>query len=121
MWIWANLEPEKLPSGLRQAFAEENSEFAISVVSVWEAMVAMEKGRVTAVASAESTVRLWLQGNPFHVIPLEPETVILSRTLPFEHEDPADRFIAATAYHLKLPLATADDRLRRLAWLPLFS
>lgn len=120
MWVWFNLEPQKLPSGLLQAFDDGISNFGISVVSVWEAVTAMEKGRILAVASPEITVRAWLRGNPFKVIPLDEEIAILSRTLPFDHDDPADRFIAATAYHLMCPLASADSRLRRLTWLNLF-
>jgi len=121
MWIWANLEPEKLPPNLVEAFERDDSAFGLLVVSVWETMVAIEKGRVATAASPESAVRAWLRESPFRVIPLDAEVAILSRTLPFDHDDPADRFIAATAYSLKCPLATADDRLRRLNCLALFS
>lgn len=111
------MSPEKLPKSLMQALDEENSSFGISAISVWETLMAMEKGRVNMRVSPESSVRQWLRENPFQVIPLEREIAILSRTLPFGHEDPADRFIAATAYHLNCPLATADTRLQRLPWL----
>lgn len=36
-----------------------------------------------------------------------------SRTLPLPHADPADRFIAATAAEMKIPLLTADPHLLR--------
>ena len=121
MWIWANLEPEKLPESLIRAFESDATTAALSVVSIWETMVAMEKGRVTTTASPETTVRSWLAANPFQVIPLDAEIALLSRTLPFEHEDPADRFIGATAFRHGFRLATADDRLRRLSWLSLLS
>jgi PIN domain nuclease of toxin-antitoxin system len=97
----------------------ENPEtrIGISAVSVWEAMVAMEKGRIESVATPENTVRAWLRESPFEVIPLDQEIVLLSRTLNFRHDDPADRFIAATAYRLNCTLATADHRLLGLPWL----
>jgi len=120
MWIWFNLEPERLPLELSQAFDDDKTPFGISVVSVWETLVAMEKGRVRTIASPESTIRTWIRGNPFQIIPLSGEIAILSRTLPFAHDDPADRFIAATAYHLTCPLATADEKLRQIEWLSLF-
>jgi len=84
-------------------------------------MTAMEKGRIVTVTSPESTVRTWLRGSHFQVVPLDQEIAILSRTLAFQHEDPADRFIAATSYHLNMPFATVDENLRRLPWLKLFS
>jgi PIN domain nuclease of toxin-antitoxin system len=34
-----------------------------------------------------------------------------SRTISLPHEDPADRFIAATAIEMRLPLATVNTRL----------
>lgn len=80
----------------------------------------MEKGRVTAALSPEITVRAWLQGNPFRIVQLDEEIAMLARTLPFNHDDPADRFIAATSYRLMCPLATVDDRLRKLEWLNVF-
>jgi len=116
IWIWANLEPEKLDPKVQAALTEE-SEIALSSVSVWETVVAMQKGRVHTTSSPELTVRAWLTQSSLRLIPLDHEIALLSRTLSFLHEDPADRFIAATAYQLRCPLATADDRLRQLAWL----
>ena len=54
---------------------------------------------------------------PLKVIPLDLEIALLSRSLPYRHEDPADRFIAATAHRLGVPLATSDARLLGLPWL----
>ena len=45
------------------------------------------------------------------------EIAVLSRQLEFSHQDPADRFIAATAIYLNLYLATVDNRLTELDWL----
>lgn len=42
--------------------------------------------------------------------PLTHEIAVLSTQLPL-HQDPADRFLAATAQVLDLVLATADQRL----------
>jgi PIN domain nuclease of toxin-antitoxin system len=43
--------------------------------------------------------------------PLSNEIAILSRQLDLVHQDPADRFIAATAVHYGLILATVDENL----------
>jgi PIN domain nuclease of toxin-antitoxin system len=50
-------------------------------------------------------------------VDLSKEIAILSRTLLFKHEGRADRFIAATAFHLSVPLATSDERLIALPWM----
>ena len=117
IWVWFNLAPERLPPTLVQAFEGDEAFFGISAISVWETVTAMQKGRIATVASPENTLRNWLLGNPFQVIPLDEEIALLSRTLSFVHDDPADRFIAATAYRLNCPLATTDDRLLALPWL----
>jgi len=51
------------------------------------------------------------------VIPIDTDIAILSRTLEFSHSDPADRYIAATAFKCGVPLATVDPRLQELTWL----
>jgi PIN domain nuclease of toxin-antitoxin system len=43
--------------------------------------------------------------------PLNHEIVLAAHELPLTHQDPADRFLAATAEVLGLTLVTADERL----------
>jgi PIN domain nuclease of toxin-antitoxin system len=43
--------------------------------------------------------------------PLTQEIVAAAQELPLQHQDPADRFLAATADVLGLTLVTADQRL----------
>jgi PIN domain nuclease of toxin-antitoxin system len=50
----------------------------------------------------------------FHEAPLTHEIALAARELPFPHQDPADRFLAATALVLHLTLVTADARLQGL-------
>ena len=48
---------------------------------------------------------------PRREAPLTHEIAIMSRQLAMPHQDPADRFLAATARVLDLTLVTADKRL----------
>ena len=48
---------------------------------------------------------------PLREAPLTREVASASRSLDLPHEDPADRFIAATAMVYDLTLVTADERL----------
>ena len=50
---------------------------------------------------------------PMHEAPLSREVAVRSRSVRLDHEDPADRFLAATANVYELSLVTADDRLLR--------
>ncbi|WP_038472791.1 type II toxin-antitoxin system VapC family toxin [Fimbriimonas ginsengisoli] len=117
MWIWFHKGDSRLPPELAREIERLKGTVALSSVSIWEALLAIQRGRIVSSLSPEVTVRSWLSQVPMRVIPLDLEIALLSRTLPFAHEDPADRFIAATAYHLRVPLATADSKLRALPWL----
>jgi len=91
-------------------------------ICFWEIMILVEKGRIS-IGSGDLAKRLnrYVKVSGFKVAPLTLEIALLSRTLVFHHDDPADRFIAATAKALNQPLATSDERLRRLEWLDLVS
>ena len=68
------------------------------------------------VSRRNSAVRLGGNG-PFaralHEAPLSREVAVRSRSVHLAHEDPADRFLAATADVYELTLVTADVRLLR--------
>ncbi|MEQ1821349.1 MAG: PIN domain-containing protein [Fimbriimonadaceae bacterium] len=68
-------------------------------------------------SSPEEIVRALLAVNSVAVIPIDSDIAIQARTFDFSHEDPADRFIAATAFHPNCPLVTVDERLTSLSWL----
>jgi len=48
---------------------------------------------------------------PFREAPLTQDIALATRQLQFTHQDPADRFLAATAKVLDLTLVTADPQL----------
>ncbi len=52
-----------------------------------------------------------LQALEINEAPLTHEIAILSREIACPHQDPSDRFIAATAIHYNLQLATVDQNL----------
>jgi PIN domain nuclease of toxin-antitoxin system len=56
-----------------------------------------------------------LSGSRIQEAPLTHAAAIRSRLLTLPHQDPADRFIAATAIEYNLTLMTADGNLLRSA------
>lgn len=117
IWIWSLDQPERLPAEIAELLERCDDEFALSAISLWEALMLLERGRVTTHLAPEARLRSWLKASPVDVLDLNAEIAILSRSLPFQHDDPADRFIAATAFHFRCPLITMDARLRSLPWL----
>jgi PIN domain nuclease of toxin-antitoxin system len=56
-------------------------------------------------------VRAALWHSPIHEAPLVRDIALRSREIILKHNDPADRFLAATASVYDLTLVTADERL----------
>lgn len=77
----------------------------LSDALVWEAMLLLDKGRLSSPYSPEDSVRRRLLAASKRLISVDGEILIFSRTLSFHHDDPADRFISATAYPCKGAMA----------------
>jgi PIN domain nuclease of toxin-antitoxin system len=115
IWIWSQVEPERLGKRLSRLIAAGDTELWLSPISIWELLVLTERRRVDLPAgtSAVEWVETALTRTPMLEAPLNREVALRSRTVRVEHDDPADRFLAATADVYDLVLATADMRLLR--------
>jgi PIN domain nuclease of toxin-antitoxin system len=109
IWLWLALEPARLgPRVQREATNPENEKW-LSPISAWEALLLHQKGRINL--EEDSTAWVSEARNRFLEAPLTHDIVLAAERLPLETRDPADRFIAATAYVLDLTLVTADRNL----------
>jgi PIN domain nuclease of toxin-antitoxin system len=108
IWIWSKLDPRRIGRRTAQELSNPSNELWLSPVSVWEALVLMQKGRIRV-----ENPFAWVEraAEQLREAPLTREIVSAGLALPLSHSDPADRFLAATAKILKLTLVTADQRL----------
>ena len=111
IWIWSVAEPERLSSRVRNALESLENEIWLSPISIWEFLLLVEKGRLTPGMPARQWIAEAMARVPTREAPLTHDIAQESRVLDLPHEDPADRFLAATAKVLELTLATADGRL----------
>jgi len=109
--LWSAAEPEKLPSKIAEELEKELNELWFSPISVWEILLLAEKGRVVIKADHEKSIRKMFKKLPFREAVINQEVAIQSRKINLPHQDPADRFLAATAIVYELTLVTADRRL----------
>jgi len=117
IWLWYLLGNERLSTNLRIIITSEQNELWLSPISVWETIVLAEKGRLELNSEPITWVKRYLRVLDLKEARLTYEIAMLSRQLELSHQDPADRFIAATAIHYDLVLATVDNRLTGLDWL----
>lgn len=112
IWLWGLLEPDRLGPRTSRELRDSANEVWLSPISTWEALLLHTKGKIHLSMDlvawlAESTAGM-------REAPLTHEIALVAQQLNL-HEDPADRFLAATAKVLDLTLLTADERLLGLA------
>lgn len=109
IWLWSLAEPKRLSQRVQHELRDRNNELWLSPVSTWEVLLLHAKGRIRL----HGSVGDWVAIATKHMreAPLTHEIVVVAQELPLPHQDPADRFLAATAEVLGLTLVTADRRL----------
>ncbi len=112
IWLWGLREPNRLGPRTLAEIRDSANELWLSPISTWEALLLHTKGRIHLSLDlvewvAESTAGM-------REAPLTHEIALVARQLQM-HQDPGDRFLAATAKVLDLTLVTADERLLGLA------
>lgn len=113
IWLWSLLDPDRLSRRARGRLTDPANTLALSPVSVWEALIHAEKGRVLLDPDPWSWIRAAMTVRPVRRVPVTFEVALGSRAIRLDHDDPADRFIAATAMVHGLTLVTADRSLLR--------
>ena len=112
IWIWSVGSADRISPRVREALSNPNNTLALSPVSIWEVLLLAEKSRVTLAPDPWSWIRMALATRSMREFPLTHEVALRSRSVRLPHDDPADRFIAATAMLHGLTLVTADRMLR---------
>ena len=111
IWIWGLLEPDRLSPEVHRVLSGDGVELRLSSVSIWEALILAERGRVTLEPNPQSWLQEAMSIMPIRETPVTFEVALASRAIALPHQDPADRFIAASAKVFDLTLVTADSRL----------
>ncbi|MGC1305604.1 MAG: type II toxin-antitoxin system VapC family toxin [Phormidesmis sp.] len=111
IWLWYSLAPERLSGELANSIADPKNELWLSPISVWEAMLLAQRGRLSLEDDLSAWIQSVLQTLEMQEATLNHTIAILSRTIDLPHQDPADRFLAATAIFYDLTLATVDQNL----------
>lgn len=85
-----------------------------SAISAWEVALLVEKALISLPETVENWMGRLLAKSGVTTVPIDHETAILAcRLHHLPHQDPADRFLIATAIRFDCPLVTYDDRIQR--------
>lgn len=115
--FWAN-EPDRLTAKARQVLDNNMNRgtLACSDMTLWEMALLHERGRIllppdVAIVRYMNAI---INALKLDVLSITPEIAAISCSELFDHHDPADRLIAATAIIHQAPLITADRKLSAL-------
>ncbi|HZR66573.1 MAG TPA: type II toxin-antitoxin system VapC family toxin [Terriglobales bacterium] len=109
IWLWSLEDPKRLAKRVLQELRNSENELWLSPISTWEALTLNATGRIRL--HADLSVWVARATAPFVEAPLTHEIALAARNLAIPQQDPADRFLAATAQVLRLTLVTADTSL----------
>ncbi|MBE9011821.1 type II toxin-antitoxin system VapC family toxin [Pseudanabaenaceae cyanobacterium LEGE 13415] len=111
IWLWYLFDDPQLSQNLKSTISDSDTELWLSPITVWEVMLLAEKGKLSLPPDPITWINQALRELESQQAVLNHEIALLSRQLACPHQDPADRFIAATAIHYDLQLATMDHNL----------
>jgi PIN domain nuclease of toxin-antitoxin system len=118
-WLWRLLDPGRMSAEAEAAVGNRESELFLSPISAWETLVLARKGRLSLSPSPREWVLDALRRSAPVAVPLTHGIALRSEELSgFGSEDPADRFLVATALEHDLTLVTADSAMHAFAPVP---
>ena len=109
--LFWTLDQPRLSAAAASAI-EDADRVLVSSISIWEIGIKVSKGRLSIpIPVREYAERLQLVDR-VEVLPVDTETWLANLELQWEHRDPADRSIVATALLRSCPLVTSDTTIR---------
>ena len=111
--LWWALDPDKLsPRAAETVSAMERDGGFASAISIWELGIKVKRQKLGLPLTIDELARRIERGGVVELLPVDTGTWLRSLSLAWNHTDPADRVIVATALTKGLPLLTKDERIR---------
>ncbi|MCH8042294.1 MAG: type II toxin-antitoxin system VapC family toxin [Planctomycetes bacterium] len=112
VFLWFIGGDARLSSQLGSSIRDPENDVYLSVVSVWEAIVKQQLGKLSLPEPAESYLPKQRRRHLIAPLPLDEESVAQLAGLPDHHRDPFDRMLICQATHWGLTIATEDAQIR---------
>jgi PIN domain nuclease of toxin-antitoxin system len=112
-FLWYITNDARLPRRAYDAIRDKSNEAYLSVVSVWEALVKYQIGKLVLPAPADQYINDRRSVHRIANLPLELDAVSRLLSLPSHHHDPFDRMLICQALHHELTVVTVDRHFAR--------
>jgi PIN domain nuclease of toxin-antitoxin system len=112
--IWLQIDPDRMSTRAKRALARAAPEdLFISDVTLSETARLLKQGRIETEAEPGAWLDRFALG--FTVVPVSASIAWAAASLEWDHRDPCDRQILASAAVLALPLVTIDSKIASCA------
>jgi PIN domain nuclease of toxin-antitoxin system len=105
--VYWTLDPDRLTAAAKQAL-EGAASILVSSISIWEIGVKQQKGRLSIPLSVNEFAERLRRVEHVEILPVDVEIWLMNLALDWEHRDPADRTIVATALRHDATLIASD-------------
>ena len=109
--IFWTLDRDRLSNAATQAIADADR-IALSAISIWEIGIKVNKEQLVIPISIREFTNRVEQVDLVEILPVCARTWIRNLELDWDHRDPADRTIVATASLNACPIVTSDAIIR---------
>lgn len=106
--VFWTLDPGRLSKTAEQTIAQADR-VGVSSISIWEIGIKVERGRLVLPLSGGEYLENLEQTNRVEILPVDLSIWIRNLQLDWNHRDPVDRTIVATASLHNCPLVTSDN------------
>jgi PIN domain nuclease of toxin-antitoxin system len=111
-FLWYITNDPRLPRHAYDTIRDKSNEVYLSVVSVWEALVKYQIGKLPLPAPADEYIAERQIAHRIASLPLGISDVSRLLTLPLHHRDPFDRMLICQALQNELIVVTSDEQFR---------
>jgi len=113
IFLWFISGDERLPDVMRDNIRNPENEVYVSVVSLWEAIVKHQIGKLPLPQTPDKYLPVQRERHQLSSLPLDETSVSQLAKLPPVHRDPFDRMLICQAIEHGLTLVTVDDAIAR--------
>lgn len=112
--LYWTLNPSALSKRAQRAIAQatDSAGMVVSAISLWEIALKVSRGTLSLGIPVSAFVERLNTVAQLKIQPVDTRIWLHSVSLPWEHRDPADRVIVATADLLGAPLVSSDATIR---------
>jgi len=115
IFLWYITGDHRLSPQVAEVITDATNDVYLSVVSLWEALVKYQLGRLPLPSPADEYLKKRQDEHGIVTLPLEGAAVSRILELPPHHRDPFDRMLVCQAMQHDLDIATSDPQVEKYA------